>query len=93
MCPLCVIGSVFFIQLMGFIRWFHRVILRKPVEGDGEYWVPERIPYKEKIQLALKDRRKCMIVGSVIAAEIVLAIIVWQVGGFKIIKVVWAALQ
>lgn len=93
MCPMCVIGSVFFIQLMGFIRWFHRVILRKPVAGDGEYWEPEKISYKEKMQLALQNRKRCMLIGSLIVAELIVALVVWQVGGFKIVRVVWEALQ
>ena len=93
MCPLCVMGSLFFVQVMAFIRWFYRVILRKPVAGDGEFWEPEKVSFADRIQLALQDRKKCMLIGCLIAAEVVLAIVVYHFGGFKIIRVVWEALQ
>ncbi len=93
MCPLCVIGSMFFIQLMAFIRWFYRVILKKPVAGDGEYWMPEKVPFRQKVQIALQDRRRCMLIGTLIAAELLLALVVYWVGGFEVVKMVWMALQ
>lgn len=86
MCPACVVGILFAAQLFAVARWFRRVVLKKPLEDDADYWTPGISMLSPRMQAFAKDKRKVAVTVIALAAEIALVIIIYNTVGFGYIS-------
>lgn len=86
MCPACVVGILFAAQLFAVARWFRRVVLKKPLEDDADYWTPGISMLSPRMQTFAKDKRKVAVTVIALAAEIALVIIIYNTVGFGYLK-------
>lgn len=86
MCPACVVGILFAAQLFAVARWFRRVVLKKPLEDDADYWTPGISMLSPRMQAFAKDKRKVAVTVIALAAEIALVIIIYNTVGFGYLK-------
>ena len=85
MCPACVAGAVFLAQIFALWRWFRRVVLKNPVADDEDYWDPVCM-LSPRMQAIVADKRKLALLFAVIALELVAAVVLLKIGGFRFIK-------
>lgn len=90
MCPACVVGILFAAQLFAVARWFKRVVLKKPVEDDADYWTPDISMLSPRMQAFARDKRKVIMTVAVLAVEIALVIIIYNTVGFGFVKKIFA---
>lgn len=86
MCPACVVGILFAAQLFAVARWFRRVVLKKPLEDDADYWTPGISMLSPKMQAFARDKRRVTATVLVLAAEIALVVVIYHTVGFGYIR-------
>ena len=92
--PCCVIGAMFMLQLLAVVRWFKRVILRKaPTEDEKDLWTRPKEKLRFKVKKTLSDPGRKKVFIMILAAEAILFVAVWMIGGFKIFRHGYEALS
>lgn len=86
MLPCCIAGALILIQLMAFVRWFKRVILRKaPEENEQEYWTPDRPLAGERLKKLFSKHRTRVAVLSILVEITVIGLFL-AFGGLDMIR-------
>lgn len=85
MCPACVAGVIFMAQIFAVWRWIQRVIFRKPIRDDEDYWNPKSL-LNSKMQAFAADKKKVTLLFLIIVLEIIVAIVILKSGGFMFLK-------
>ncbi|HHW00883.1 MAG TPA: hypothetical protein GXX36_15210 [Clostridiaceae bacterium] len=85
--PCCVAGALFILNIMAFVRWFKRTILRKePDEYEENFWTPPRVKLRDKLKSIFSDRKRRKIIIGFLVFEAVLVAVIWLAGGFEYIQ-------